>query len=405
MENIESVINILSSRNNNISFNSNSKVLTVYGSHRPLVKVNDVLNSLDYVSPVLGTSKDKQVEKWSNKVIIDLTSLKFKIVYDWGKQDTENYDLKWFSSLTWKECEWYKKSGVVKGHYFIEGLRGSHIGTYGSKFTTQVEPVLVELKSIISDYLSYQEEILKQEKIREQSELDKKEKEFQRLEEERIKKLDQSKNLILSDLDQDGNGVLDIIEGGDFMRLLKKHQPRIKEIDRTYIQRFIQVSNFIESQSESLQEVFTRLNQVNNQEELESLVGLLNNHKHTYEQILFHSLNMIVSLVDEDDLTFYEIYETFDKLNVFDSGWEKQVSQKLSDINLNISDLMYSVDRMNVQIVNGLNKLSYITEESNRNLVGRLGEIDSSIRVNTLLTGIQSFQLFQINKNTKSLRS
>lgn len=235
------------------------------------------------------------------------------------------------------------------------------------------------------------------------------EKQRQKLEEEekeikRLKELESSKEDVLGSLDVDNNGVLDIIEGGDFMRLLKKHQPRIKEIDRTYIQRFIQVSNFIKSQSESLQEIFTRINQVENQEELESLVGLLKNNIHTYEQILFHSLNMIVSLVDEDDLTFYEIYETFDKLNVFDSGWEKQVSQKLSDINLNISDLMYSVDRMNVQIVNGLNQLSYITEESNRNLVGQLGEIDSSIRVNNLLTGISTYQLYKINKNTKSLR-
>ena len=249
----------------------------------------------------------------------------------------------------------------------------------------------------------YEEQQLLRKELEQKREKEKKLKHL--LESIRVKQLNDVKNSILSDLDKDGNGVLDIIEGGDFMRLLKKHQPRIKEIDRTYIQRFIQVSNFIKSQSESLQEIFTRINQVENQEELESLVGLLKNNIHTYEQILFHSLNMIVSLVDEDDLTFYEIYETFDKLNVFDSGWEKQVSQKLSDINLNISDLMYSVDRMNVQIVNGLNQLSYITEESNRNLVGQLGEIDSSIRVNNLLTGISTYQLYKINKNTNSLRS
>lgn len=229
---------------------------------------------------------------------------------------------------------------------------------------------------------------------------------------ERLKELENSKEEVLKSLKVDKNGVLDIIDSGDFMMLLKKHQSRIKEIDRTYIQRFIQVSNFLKSQSVSLQEVYTRINQVENQEELESLVGLLKNQIHTYEQILFHSLNMIVSLVDEDDLTFYEIYETFDKLNVFDTGFEKQVSQKLSDINLNISDLMSSVDSMNVQIVEGLNELSYITEESNRNLVSQLseidsslGQIDSSIRVNSLLTGIQSYQLYKINKNTNSLRS
>lgn len=221
----------------------------------------------------------------------------------------------------------------------------------------------------------------------------------------RFQKLKNSKENILNKLDQDGNGVLDIIEGSDYMKLLKKHQRQIKEIDRNYIQRFIQVSNFLKSQSETLQEMFTRIQKVRNQQELESLVGLLKNLIHTYEQILFHSLNMIVSLVEEDDLTFYEIYESFDKLHIFDSAWEKQVSQQLSDINLSIIDLMSSVDSMNADILNGLSELSYITEESNRNLVNQLGEIDSSIKVNNFLSGIQTYQLYKINKNTRSLRS
>jgi hypothetical protein len=31
-------------------------------------------------------------------------------------------------------------------------------------------------------------------------------------------------------------------------------------------------------------------------------------------------------------ITFYEIYETFDQLGVFNSNWENEVSNKLSEI-------------------------------------------------------------------------
>ena len=37
---------------------------------------------------------------------------------------------------------------------------------------------------------------------------------------------------------------------------------------------------------------------------------------------------MIVSLVEDEMITFYEIHEQFDTLNMFDSKHEKDISQK-----------------------------------------------------------------------------
>ena len=59
---------------------------------------------------------------------------------------------------------------------------------------------------------------------------------------------------------------------------------------------------------------------------------------------------------------------------------------------------------MGDRIVNSIEDLSYITEESTKLLDNRLGEIDSSIQTNNLLTLIQTYQTYKINKNTKSLR-
>ena len=62
----------------------------------------------------------------------------------------------------------------------------------------------------------------------------------------KFKKLKTQVTGLLDELDQDNNGQLDFIEGGDdYLPLLKKHQSKIIEIDRTYIQQFIKVSNYL----------------------------------------------------------------------------------------------------------------------------------------------------------------
>jgi hypothetical protein len=238
----------------------------------------------------------------------------------------------------------------------------------------------------------------------------KQEKEVQRLE-----KLKKSQNKILKQLDKDGNGIIDMIEGDDdFMKLLRKHQSVIIEFDKSYIDHLVKISNYLKTKRSNIQKIFSKIQKTKNQSNLKEHVGLLKNQIHTYEVILFHSLSMITSVVEKDLITVREIYEEFDKLNVFNSNWENEMSQTLSDIdvgisNLNygISNLMYSINSMERNIVSGLNTLSYVTQDGfsdlNSSLSRELQSIDSSIQSNNLLTGIQTYQLYKINKQTKGL--
>ena len=118
---------------------------------------------------------------------------------------------------------------------------------------------------------------------------------------------------------------------------------------------------------------------------------------------------MIGALVSEDLITFYEIYESFDKLGMFNSNWENEVSEKLTNIGDKLDDLMQSIYNMEQNIVSELSHLSYVTQESfedlNRSVTSQLREVESSINTNNLLTGIQTYQMYKINKNTKGLRS
>jgi hypothetical protein len=221
-------------------------------------------------------------------------------------------------------------------------------------------------------------------------------------------KLYTNKNNEVLNFDKDGDGIIDLIEN-DFSKLFIKNQKRVIEIDKSYIQKFVKISNYIKSKNENTQLIFESIRNTGTQTELDERVNLLRNQIHVYELLVFHSVNMIGALVSEDLITFYEIYESFDKLGMFNSNWENEVSEKLTNIGSKLDDLMYSIYNMEQNIVSELSNLSYVTQESfedlNRSVTSQLREVESSINTNNLLTGIQAYQLYKINKNTKGLRS
>lgn len=212
-------------------------------------------------------------------------------------------------------------------------------------------------------------------------------------------------------LDKDDNGIIDIIESDDFKKLLSKHESQIKDIDKSHIHKFVKLSNYLKKRRENIQSIFSALLSEDLTKYKIELFGVLKNQIHNYEVLTVHSINMIISLVEGKDIIFYEIYESFDKLNVFNSNWENELSNKLTDIDTNLTsglkEVMYSIQEMEISIGNGLKHLSYITENSFKNLelsvTEELKSVNSSIKFNNLLTGIQTYQMYKINKNTKSL--
>ena len=92
-------------------------------------------------------------------------------------------------------------------------------------------------------------------------------------------------------------------------------------------------------------------------------------------------------------------------MNIFNSNFENEISKKLDDLNLNLVNLMFEIDTMGRKVVNSINHLSYVTEESSKRLKYHLKEINSGIESNNFLSTIQTYQLYKINKNTKSLRN
>ena len=107
---------------------------------------------------------------------------------------------------------------------------------------------------------------------------------------------------------------------------------------------------------------------------------------------------MLNSLVEDDMITFYVIYEKFDKLNMFSSNWENQVEEKLDNVNLNLVKLINELRIVGNKIIDSLDNLSYITELSTKQLNSKMEEIDSTLNVGNLINVIQTYQTYKLRK-------
>ena len=94
----------------------------------------------------------------------------------------------------------------------------------------------------------------------------------------------------------------------------------------------------------------------------------------------------------------------FDSLNIFDLKHEKDISNKLDNLEKGLNNLMGVIRKVGDEICDEIYSLSSITEEANKQLSNQLSEIDSTMKVGNLISTINTYQNYKINKNTKSLR-
>lgn len=207
-------------------------------------------------------------------------------------------------------------------------------------------------------------------------------------------------------LERNSNGEVELIDSETFNNLLIKNQNIILAIDPKYFQNFVIISNYINNKKNNTQKLFSTIHKVENEKELFEYTGLLKKQIHTYELIVFHSISMISSLLNSDLKIFNEIYNSFGNSGIFNSKWENEVSNKLTNIGnrLWLWDLMYSIDKMEEEIVNSLYKLTYTTQKSfskfNSSITSQLSNIGSPINFNNLLIGIQTYRIYKINQHT-----
>lgn len=109
---------------------------------------------------------------------------------------------------------------------------------------------------------------------------------------------------------------------------------------------------------------------------------------------------MIDALLDNRMIQFYSIYEKFDQMGVFESKWEKELIKSLENINDNITKVIDSINRLDVNLRISILELganlSFDIASASASIEKRLASIGSDIKFNNLLTAVSVYQ--QISK-------
>lgn len=110
------------------------------------------------------------------------------------------------------------------------------------------------------------------------------------------------------------------------------------------------------------------------------------------------AIAMVVLYINKERIHFFEIYTAFEKLGVFNSTWQKDVSNKLSSIDVKLANIEQGLNSLDEQFSTLINNTDEIVGALKSGFDGVNTRLDSS----NLLMGITAYQTYRINKNTNS---
>ena len=111
------------------------------------------------------------------------------------------------------------------------------------------------------------------------------------------------------------------------------------------------------------------------------------------------ALSMLIFYLNNKKIRYFEIYEAFEKLGAFDSSWQKNVASKLGSIDDNLISINNKMTELNDNFIRLVENTDSIVKE----LEDGFDEINNKIDLNNLLQGITAYNVYKINKQTKSL--
>lgn len=128
----------------------------------------------------------------------------------------------------------------------------------------------------------------------------------------------------------------------------------------------------------------------------------------------YNLISILVSEVNEDTVKFNKVYNKLEDAGLFMTLPEKinqqylsEISSKLDSVILGLKVLFNSIEEANRSLrdiegyTSEIAANTYDISEQLWDISSNLKEVDSSIKFNNLLTAIQTYQLYKINKNTK----
>jgi hypothetical protein len=235
------------------------------------------------------------------------------------------------------------------------------------------------------------------------------------------------------------NNELNISHPDEIRNLILKNQDKISTVERKYILDFLKLHKYLFNQKDLIFESIELLKLHEELSDIDSWTDVIKNQIGSYNVIYLNAVTLIVCLCENELVVFYELYETFDELGVFETNYEKEVLESLNTIGSNINNLnknivhkLMLIEHQLKNISHGINELNHTMQQNiqainnledsivssfksletsignnfnqlSQNISGHLSKIESGIAYNNLISTVSAYQLYKINKQTKPL--
>jgi len=117
------------------------------------------------------------------------------------------------------------------------------------------------------------------------------------------------------------------------------------------------------------------------------------NYNKTLEYYKNIAKTMVLFYLSDNKISYFEIYQAFDKLGVFDSSWQKNLMSKMTNIEADLNNISYDLNRINSNFEQLINRSEKISNE--------LHAIKSSVQTGNMIQVISAYQLWRLNIKNK----
>lgn len=183
--------------------------------------------------------------------------------------------------------------------------------------------------------------------------------------------------------DVNNNGIIDVSETKIFNTMLNENESLIIQIDEkrgtNYLHNLVRVSSFLKVKSDSLQNEFKLIKGIKHLGDFKTHCISLENHIKNYNKILLFAIVMVKALQENKMILYLNIYEVFDKLEVFNSNWEDTIKNGQIEANNNLKSLMNTINKFENSLNAKLNELQDVIEIGLDNVSFSVDDVRSEV--------------------------
>lgn len=232
---------------------------------------------------------------------------------------------------------------------------------------------------------------------------------FEKIDEFKTNLINQSNPILKQELSKliIGENEISWIPSEPFSKLLENHETLIYDKNADYLLKFVKLDSFLSTKRKSLINIHKEVINTKDEDFIFKTIPVLIKQIEYYNQLLLLSINMIVALKNNKMILFFKIYETFDKIGVFDSKWEKSLLNKMDELNISIKDIVNQIQQMEMRLNQKIEDLGFEIQSSIDQMKENVIEEVSSIKgldnrsAGSILSLINTFQLIGLSNKIK----